>query len=219
MLSGIDVSHYQEVIDWPKVRASGVRFAIIKASEGTEYADPMFEQNFKGAQAAGIIPGSYHFFLPNQDPLKQAQHHREVVSAVCGSRPCLPPCIDLETAGATKAQMNAIVGGFLQELRRLDGRPGLLYTSPGFWNTYMPVPVLSQYRLPASQVDWAAEHPLWIAHYTTGWPSQVYPWAGWSFWQYSSAGKISGIRSRVDLDYFNGSLGDLEALAERRSNA
>ena len=218
MLSGIDVSHYQEVIDWPKVRASGVRFAIIKASEGVEYADPMFEENFKGALVAGIIPGSYHFFLPGQDPLKQAQHHWEVVSAVCGSRPCLPPCIDLETAGATKAQMNAIVGGFLQELQRLDGRPGLLYTSPGFWNTYMPVPVVSQYRLPVSQLDWAAAHPLWIAHYTTGWPSQVYPWAGWAFWQYSSAGKISGIRSRVDLDYFNGSLGDLEALAERRGN-
>ena len=54
-----------------------------------------------------------------------------------------------------------------------------------------------------------------MAHYTTGWPSQVYPWAGWTFWQYSSAGKISGIRTRVDLDYFNGSQADLEALAAR----
>jgi lysozyme len=219
MLSGIDVSHYQEQIDWPKVRASGVKFAIIKASEGTDYVDPMFEQNFKGALAAGIIPGSYHFFLPSLDPLKQAAHYSSVLEEVTMGRKCLPPCIDLETAGATKAQMSALVGGFMQEMQRLGGRSGLLYTSPGFWSTYLPVPVVNQYRLSPSPVDWAAAYPLWIAHYTTGWPSQIYPWVGWAFWQYSSAGKISGIPTRVDLDYFNGSLEDLEALAEKGIHA
>jgi lysozyme len=213
MLNGIDVSHYQELIDWPKVRASGVRFAIIKASEGTDFVDPMFEVNFRGAVAAGIVPGTYHFYLPRFDAVQQAQHYRSVLKDVVGSTPCLPPCIDLETAGATKALMNTSVRSFMQEMARLDGRPGLLYTSPGFWGTYLPVPVLNQYRLTLSEIDWAETYPLWIAHYTTGWPSQVYPWVGWTFWQYSSAGKISGIRSRVDLDYFNGSLAELNALA------
>jgi lysozyme len=64
-------------------------------------------------------------------------------------------------------------------------------------------------------VEWADVYPLWLAHYTTGWPSQVYPWVGWSFWQYSSAGKISGVPTRVDLNYFNGSEADLAVLAGR----
>jgi lysozyme len=215
MLPGIDVSHYQELIDWSKVKASGVRFAIIKASEGIEYVDPLFEENFNGAVAAGIIPGTYHFYLPRYDPVEQARHYWSVLRDVIAKNPCLPPCIDLETAGATKSQMNGDVAAFMKEMQRLDGRAGLFYTSPGFWSTYLPVPVLSQYRLSISQVDWAEAYPLWVAHYTTGWPSQVYPWAGWTFWQYSSAGKISGIRTRVDLDYFNGSAADLEALAAR----
>ena len=47
MISGIDVSHHNEWIDWPKVRQAGVRFAIIKASEGTGFTDTLFEQNLK----------------------------------------------------------------------------------------------------------------------------------------------------------------------------
>jgi len=213
MLFGIDVSHYQELIDWPKVKASGVSFAIIKASEGTGYVDPMFEENFRGAVDAGIIPGTYHFFLPRFDALLQANHYLSTIKEIVGSHPCLPPCIDLETAGATKAAMNASVSSFMQELERVSGRPGMLYTSPGFWSTYLPVPVFNQYRLTISTIDWAVKNPLWLAHYTTGWPSQVYPWAGWTFWQYSSSGKISGIRTRVDMNLFNGSSADLAALA------
>lgn len=216
MLYGIDVSHYQEEIDWPKVKASGVSFAILKASEGTGYIDPMFEVNFRGALAAGIVPGTYHFYLPRYDAAQQAAHYLSVLKEVVGSQPCLPPCIDLETSGApTRAAMNNAVRTFMQELERADGRPGLIYTSPGFWSTYLPVPVFNQNKLTLTDLEWSVRHPLWLAHYTTGWPSQVFPWSGWTFWQYSSAGKINGIRTRVDLNYFNGSAAYLAALAAR----
>ncbi len=213
MLFGIDVSHYQEVIDWPKVKASGVSFAIIKATEGTGFIDPLFEENFRGSSDAGVIPGSYHFYLPRFDPVQQANFYLSTLKEVVGRKTCLPPCIDLETAGATRAVMNNSVRSFMQELERVDGRPGLIYTSPGFWSTYLPVPVFNQNRLTLSDLDWPTKYPLWLAHYTTGWPAQVYPWSGWTFWQYSSAGKISGIRTRVDMNLFRGSAADLEALA------
>lgn len=74
--------------------------------------------------------------------------------------------------------------------------------------------MLSNYKLQNPGVDWAAEHPLWVAHYTTGWPYQVYPWAGWAFWQYSSSGRIAGIGTKVDLDHFSGGPADLAALVE-----
>lgn len=214
MLYGIDVSHHQDWIDWPKVRTSGVRFAFIKASEGDGYIDPMFEENMRGAAETGIAAGTYHFFLPRFDPLSQARHYVKTIQELGGNRPTLPPCVDIETPGLGKSGYNQAVKVFLEEIFRLTGRTGIIYVSPGFWNSYLPVPVYSGYKLKGSGVDWAAEHPLWEAHYTTGWPYQVYPWAGWAFWQYSSSGKIAGITTRVDLNLFSGTAEDLSALVE-----
>lgn len=212
MLYGIDASHYQELIDWKQVKASGISFAILKASEGVGFEDPMFEQNVRGALENGILPGSYHFFLPRLDPIQQAKHYAAVLKASLGRRTCLPPCVDLETTGLGKEGMNQALRLFLQEVEALTGRRCMIYTSPGFWTTYLPQPVLSQNRIVRSSTEWATLHPLWLAHYTTGWPLQVFPWAGWTFWQYSSSGRIAGIATRVDLNLFNGSLDDLAAL-------
>lgn len=54
-LPGIDVSYYQGDIDWPAVRAAGLQFVAIKATEATRGVDPTFEPNRKGARAAGLI--------------------------------------------------------------------------------------------------------------------------------------------------------------------
>ena len=213
MLYGIDASHYQELIDWKQVKASGISFAILKASEGVGYADAMFEQNVQGALENGILPGSYHFFLPRLDPLRQAKQYATVLKDNLGTRASLPPCIDLETAGLGREGLNQAVQLFLQEVENLTGRRSMIYTSPGFWGTYLPAPVYAQNRMVRSNTAWAVAHPLWLAHYTTGWPLQVYPWAGWTFWQYSSSGRIAGIATRVDLNLFNGSLEDLAAFA------
>jgi lysozyme len=214
MLFGIDVSHHQDWIDWQKVRTSGVRFAFIKASEGSEYIDPMFEENMRGAAESDIIAGTYHFFLPRLDPLSQARHYVKTLQELGGNRPTLPPCVDIETPGLGKTGFNQAVKVSLEEIFRLTGRTALIYVSPGFWNSSLPVPVYSGYKLKGSGVDWAAEYPLWVAHYTTGWPYQVYPWAGWAFWQYSSSGKIAGISTRVDLNHFSGNASELAALVE-----
>lgn len=214
MLFGIDVSHHQEWIDWQKVRESGVRFAFIKASEGEGYTDPLFEQNLRGAAEAGIAVGSYHFFLPRYDPLAQARHYARTLRELAGGQPTLPPCVDIETPGLGKTSLNQALKVFLDELFTLTGRVGMIYVSPGFWKSYLPVPTLNNFKLSRSGVDWAAEHPLWIAHYTSGWPYQVYPWAGWAFWQYSSSGQISGVSTRVDLDLFSGTPAELAALVE-----
>ncbi|MCC2096979.1 MAG: glycosyl hydrolase family 25, partial [Hyphomicrobiales bacterium] len=60
-IHGIDVSKYQGDIDWNAVRASGVKFAWIKATEGGDHADERFLQNWNAAKAAGVPRGAYHF--------------------------------------------------------------------------------------------------------------------------------------------------------------
>ena len=212
MLFGIDVSYHQEWIDWPKVSTSGVRFAIIKATEGDDYIDPNFEQNIRGATEAGIVIGTYHFFLPRFDPLVQARHYVKTLQDCLHDAPCLPPCLDIETPGLGRSGLNQSLHVFLREIFKLTGRTAMIYVSPGFWNSYLPVPTLSNGKLLNSGVDWAAEYPLWVAHYTSGWPYQVYPWVGWNFWQYSSSGKIAGISTRVDLDVFSSNGGMLTSL-------
>jgi len=209
MIYGIDVSHHQEFIDWGMVKKAGARFAFIKASEGVGFSDPMFEENIRGAVEAGVLPGSYHFFLPRYDPLEQARHYARTLQENAVDAPTLPPCIDIETPGLGKTGLNQAVRIFIEEMYNLTGRRCIIYVSPGFWNSYLPVPVLSGYKLKYSQVDWAVDYPLWLAHYTTGWPYQIYPWVGWRFWQYTSAGKIAGVATKVDLNFFQGTIEEL----------
>ncbi|MPY20555.1 glycoside hydrolase family 25 protein [Paenibacillus glucanolyticus] len=58
---GIDVSRYQGVVDWAKVKASGKSFVFIKASQGTSLEDPRFAGNAQGAKAAGMLIGAYPY--------------------------------------------------------------------------------------------------------------------------------------------------------------
>ena len=79
---GIDVSYWNAGIDWPKVRATGQRFAITKATEGITYKDPTFNNNWSGAKAAGLLRGAYHFFRCNVDAQKQADYFINYVKTV-----------------------------------------------------------------------------------------------------------------------------------------
>ena len=65
MISVIDVSNNNGPINWPAVAASGVEAAVIKASEGTVFADPWFSANWHEAKAAGLVRGAYHYGRPS----------------------------------------------------------------------------------------------------------------------------------------------------------
>jgi len=87
MLAGIDVSHWQGTIDWSKVAASGVSFAIAKASEGKSVVDPTYAENVAGASAAGIRIGAYHFAQPSTkvgEAAAEADHRRRLGVGVAG---------------------------------------------------------------------------------------------------------------------------------------
>ncbi len=83
---GVDVSHYQGEIDWEALRAQGVRFAFIKATEGSSHVDERFAQNADGASAAGVPAGAYHFFSFESPGQTQAEN---LLSALRGRElPC-----------------------------------------------------------------------------------------------------------------------------------
>ena len=92
---GIDVSKWQSTIDWSKVAADGVKFAFIRVSDGLEYDDPQFEQNWSGAKENGVIRGVYQFFRQDEDPVAQAQYLLDTMGPLEDGD--LPPALDLET--------------------------------------------------------------------------------------------------------------------------
>jgi len=204
MIPGIDVSHWQREIDWSEVKRSGVKFAFIKATEFPDkrtsiFIDGEMRKNIAGASANGILWSAYHFFRTHIDPVIQAKVFCETV----GDFYSLPPVLDLEAAGSKGERLNYKVRQFLDEAERITNKRPIIYSSGGFWRSYLA-------NEKKSHTDWARAYPLWIAQYTNLWPTPLYPWAGWEFWQYTDKGKIPGVITHVDLNWFNGSFEELE---------
>jgi lysozyme len=197
---GIDVSEFQGNIDWAKVKAAGKEFAIIRVSDGTGHLDPDFAKNWSGAKAAGVIRGVYQFFEPSEDPVAQAnlllQHMGQIGEGD------LPPMIDVEvTDGQSPATITARIHSWINTVQAATGRKPLIYTGGWFWN-------------PDVQSGDFGSYPLVDSYYCGNCcPDIASPWTSWTMWQYSSTGAVSGIAGNVDLDRFDGTMGDLQMLA------
>lgn len=114
----------------------------------------------------------------------------------------LPPVLDIETLdGRTAAQVAAEATIWVDAIREATGKEPIIYTGAYFWDDNgLPDSLNSQ--------------PLWTANYTTNpcpWTSDS--WDRWTLWQYTDSGTVSGIAGPVDLDYFAGTLDDLQNFA------
>ena len=111
---GVDVSHYQGDIDWETLAAQGVRFAYIKATEGSGHTDERFAENAQNAALAGVPAGGYHFFSFESAGKTQAENF---LSALRDQPLSLPCAVDFEFYGeffdrppdveATRAELRA----------------------------------------------------------------------------------------------------------------
>ena len=199
MLPGIDVSHYQNTIDWARVAGSGVQFAVMKATEGKNYVDPTFATNAQQAAANGIAVGAYHFADPSTsmaDARDEADHFVAVAAPVAGN---LVPALDIEhTNGLSVTQLKAWVKAWLLEVTARTGLHPMVYTSPNFWLTAMgDSPWFSANGYPV----------LWIAHWFVQSPTvPALNWSGygWTYWQWTDCASVPGIANCVDGDRFNG---------------
>jgi GH25 family lysozyme M1 (1,4-beta-N-acetylmuramidase) len=196
---GIDASHWQGTISWSRVATAGKKFVFLKASEGRTYVDPTFSSNRTGARAAGIVTGAYHFARPDStagDALAEA--HAFLAAATFVSND-LRPVLDIEVNGGLGVSaLTSWVRTWLDEVYRLTGRRAIIYTGPSFWRNSLG---------DTQSIAQAGYTTLWIAHWNVTTPTvPAGNWAGygWSFWQYSSCGSVSGISGCVDLDRANG---------------
>ena len=187
MTKGIDVSHWQGVINWPAVKASGVEFAIIKAggSDAGFYKDSKFEQNYEGAKANGIPVGAYYFVGRNctsyEDGVADAKRFAEILK---GKQFEYPVYIDLEATSITdKAGATWGCLGFVETMEKSGYYCGI-YASDlsGFCD-----------RLDITKLD---NIDKWVARYGSK-PTYV---KAYGMWQSSDSGRVDGISGNVDTN-------------------
>jgi lysozyme len=186
-LLGVDVSSFQTVTDWNAVAAAGVQRVYVKATEGVTYVDPVYFAYMNGARQAGLEVGAYHFWRPNDDPVKQAN----AFLRNAGWNPAwLIPMLDVEVRGVeSNADAQLAIATWLNVVSSQVGKPCCLYTYPSWWRELGDPQNFKQ-------------HPLWIADYGVAQPDIPGGWPEWAGWQYMSTGKIAGIVEAVDLTHW-----------------
>ncbi len=195
-IRGIDISHYQEDIDWEKLRNANIQgtpvnFVFIKATEGKDMLDENFNQNFFNARKNGILRGAYHFFSTKSSGREQANFFCRMVQLDEGD---LPPVLDVEIIGGlSPKQLRREVLSWMEIVEKRYSVKPILYTSYKFKTLYLNTPEFDSY-------------PYWIAHYYVN--SLQYE-GEWKFWQHTDVGRVDGIRHYVDVNLFNGTYEDL----------
>jgi lysozyme len=190
-IHGIDVSRYQNIINWQSVKEMQVQginidFVFIKATEGIGDEDSHFKRNWRKAKEAGLTRGAYHFFLATKDGTLQARNFIKKVSYTPGD---LPPVVDVEqTYGVDKKLLQQRLKAWLYATELAYGVKPIIYTNVDFYKKYL-----------AGEFD---DYPLWAAHYLQ--PTAPRISREWHFWQHSEKGKVNGIAAAVDFNVFNG---------------
>jgi lysozyme len=190
-IHGIDISKYQQLIDWPAVKAMKVKdkkigFVFIKATEGQGMVDARFRQNWFRAEQAGITKGAYHFFRPSVSGKAQAENFIETVKLKSGD---LPPVLDVELINdAPVEQFRQRLKDWLVTVEQAVGVQPIIYSNADFYTRYL-----------SGNFE---EYPFWVAHYFAKGRPRVQ--RNWLFWQHSERGKVDGIKPSVDFNVFNG---------------
>lgn len=203
---GIDVSHYQGSINWSSVKAAGIQFAWIKATEGTTYKDPNFNAYYLNAYNAKVIRGAYHFGRPDlSSGAAQATYFASNGGAWSRDNLTLPGMLDLEGGCYSKSAsaMQSWILDFYNTYKAKTGRDVVIYTSASWWNSCT-----------GGWSGMSARSPLWVAHWTSAADPTIpngFPYA--TIWQYTDSGSVSGVPGAVDRDRFNGTSARLLALA------
>ena len=184
---GIDVSTFQDEIDWQKVKDDGYEFAMIRGGYGKkkDQKDEQFENNYKNAKAVGMPIGVYHYSYATsvKDAEKEAKF---CLSYLKGKKFEYPIAFDIEDKTQeklSKEMLTAIIKTFCKKL-----------TDAGY---YVVIYASKSWLTNNFIMDELTDYDVWVAQYYT----EVTYEGDYTMWQYTSKGSVDGIEGNVDLDY------------------
>ncbi|MFD9244844.1 lysozyme [Streptomyces sp. NPDC059556] len=202
---GVDVSSHQGNVAWSTLWNSGVKWAYVKATEGTYYKNTYFNQQYTGSYNVGMIRGTYHFATPDTTTgAAQADYFVDNGGGWSKDGRTLPGVLDIEwnpygatCYGKTQAGMVAWIRDFVNRYKARTGRDAVIYTATSWWT-----------QCTGNSSAFAATNPLWIARYAAAVGELPAGWQYYTMWQYTSSGPTVG-----DHNHFNGDLSRVQALA------
>ncbi|MEU5437381.1 lysozyme [Streptomyces sp. NPDC020719] len=202
---GVDTSSHNGNVAWSTLWNSGVRWAYVKATEGTYYTNPYFAQQYNGSYNVGMIRGAYHFATPDTtDGATQADYFVDHGGGWSRDGRTLPGALDIEwnpygaaCYGLSQGEMVSWIADFTGEYRARTGRDAVIYTATSWWT-----------QCTGNSAAFGSTDPLWIARYNTTPGTLPAGWGYYTMWQYTSSGPTVG-----DHSHFNGAYDRLQALA------
>ena len=187
---GIDLSHYQGEVFWETVGENKMAYVYLKATEGGDRIDERYENNIILAHKHGLKVGSYHFYRPKTEQVKQLENF---MTQCRPGEQDLIPMIDIETKGglSTEAFCDSLMK-FLDLVEKAYKQKPLLYTYTNFYNKWL--------------VGKIPQYPLMIAQYKDEEPVLADD-KEYIIWQYTCKGRIVGVKGYVDKSRFMGKHG------------
>ncbi|MFQ7311548.1 MAG: GH25 family lysozyme [Sellimonas sp.] len=188
---GIDVSHHQQQIDWEKVKADGIDFAILRCGYGGDYEDyddDWWEYNVSECERLGIPYGVYlySYSVNTADAVSEAEHTLRLLE---GHQPTYPVYYDLEddtTASVDNATIGQIAKTYCDMISEAGYEVGI-YANYNWWTTRLTDPVFDN-------SGWSK----WVARYN---PTCGYE-KPYDMWQCTNEGSVDGINGNVDLNFW-----------------
>jgi lysozyme len=193
---GIDISEYQDDIDWQQlgyIDKHQVNFMFIRATVGTDRVDTKFSQYWAQADKK-FYRGAYHYYRPNENSLEQANLFIKTVKLEKGD---FPPVLDIEKLPKNQS-IDSLKVGLKRWLNKVESHYGIkpiIYSGDQYFKDFLE--------------DEFSEYTFWIAHYNF-FEDEINQ--KWQIWQFTEKAKIIGIRGNVDINIFNGDLNDLKDL-------
>lgn len=198
---GIDVSRYQEKIDWEEVAKDDVEYAFIRVgirgyTEGDITEDPNFESNIKGALRNNVEAGVY--FFTQATSVEEAKEEAEfVLDTIEPYNVTYPVVLDVEAVSAKDAR-----AADLTKEERTEYAIAFCEMIKGAGYTPMIYGNLKTFLI-MLDIEQLEEYDKWIAQYDT----KIYFPYDFKIWQYTDEGNVSGIQTDVDINISFGDFG------------
>lgn len=193
-IKGIDIYNgtRESGLDLARVKAGGIQYAIVKATEGVNYTDPSFVANVNDARAAGLDVGAYH--LMRATPISQQAH--DFVAAIRGHGPYCCLAVDVEDVGGPEISRlgeAAITDRILtiNSAVRDTGYacPVYVYASASWLRNLINVAACRR-----------AGMLIWMAAYSDDTPDNTDHSGDCDIWQWCSDGRVFGVAGDTDCD-------------------
>ncbi len=186
---GIDVSQYQDKINWDEIKkindSFAIDFVIIRSSAGKDKVDEQFENNWKNTKGK-YIRGAYHYYRPNENSIEQADNF---IATVKLSKGDFPPILDIEKLPKTQSIDSLKVGlkRWLTKVEKHYKVKPIIYSGESYYNDFLK--------------DEFSDYTFWIANYNF-WRKEMDD--DWLLWQFTEKAQVTGIKGLVDVNVYDG---------------